>query len=246
MRFIVGRDALGDAVAFVARALPSRPVVPQLSAMLIQAGPDGLHLSCFDYEVSARVLVEADVTEPGLALVPGRLLAEITRSLPRAEARFSADGEMVTLVCGHAEFGLVCLPAEEYPALPDSPVPVGTADGGILASAISQVAPAASRDDAMPMLTAVCLDISGEVLTLAATDRYRLAARDVAFQPAEPGLRALALVPARIKCKRPQAGLGSWSRRRGCWRLEFRPRWRSPRGAISGASQVRSRVRQRA
>jgi DNA polymerase-3 subunit beta len=197
VKFIVGREALGDAVAFVARALPSRPVVPQLSAMLIQAGPDGLSLSCFDYEVSARALVDAEVSEPGMALVPGRLLAEITRSLPRLDASFSADGEMVTLVCGHAEFGLVCLSAAEYPALPESPAPVGTVDGGVLSAAISQVAPAAARDDAVPMLTAVCLDVNGGVLTLAATDRYRLAARDVAFQPAETGLRALALVPAR-------------------------------------------------
>jgi len=198
VKFTVGREVLGDAVAFVARALPPRPVVPQLSAMLIQTGPDGLSLSCFDYEVSARALVDAEVSEPGMALVPGRLLAEITRSLPRLDASFSADGEMVTLTCGHAEFGLVCLPAAEYPALPESPPPVGTVDGGLLASAIGQVAPAAARDDSVPMLTAVCVDVSGDVLTLAATDRYRLAARDLAFQPAEPGLRALALVPARI------------------------------------------------
>ena len=61
-----------------------------------------------------------------------------------------------------------------------------------------QVAAAASRDDTLPMLTAVCLDISGQVITLAATDRYRLAAREVTFAPAEPDLRALALVPARL------------------------------------------------
>ena len=54
MKFRVGRDALGEAVAWVARALPSRPVVPVLSGMLLQADDDGLTLSCFDYEVSAR------------------------------------------------------------------------------------------------------------------------------------------------------------------------------------------------
>ena len=82
MRFKVGREALGEAVAWVARALPSRPVVPVLSGLLLQADDDGLILSCFDYEVSARMRLEADVKEPGAALVPGRLLADITRSLP--------------------------------------------------------------------------------------------------------------------------------------------------------------------
>lgn len=198
MKFTVDRGALGEAVAFVSRALPSRPVVPLLSGMLIEAAAGRLTMSCFDYEVSARVSVDADVAGPGSALVPGRLLAEITRSLPDSPADFAADAGVVNLTCGRAEFGLVCLPMEDYPALPDSPEPVGVLDSGLLASAVAQVAPAASRDDTLPMLTAVCLDVAGDVMTLAATDRYRLAARDVAFAPSEPGRRALALVPAKI------------------------------------------------
>lgn len=198
MKFTVARDALGEAVAFISRALPSRPVVPVLSGMLVEAGDGGLTLSCFDYEVSARVRADAEVRAAGSALVPGRLLAEITRSLPDAPAEFASDGEVVNLRCGQAEFGLVCLPTREYPALPDSPEPVGAVDAAVLAAAVGQVAAAASRDDTMPMLTAICLDIAGDVMTLAATDRYRLAAREAAFAPAEPGIRALALVPARI------------------------------------------------
>ncbi len=198
MRFAVGRDALGEAVAFVSRALPSRPVIPLLSGLMLRAGADGLVLSCFDYEVSARMRVDAEVAEPGAALVPGRLLAEITKSLPARPAEFCDQGEIVRLTCGRAEFELVRLAAEEYPALPGSPPPAGTVNGGMLAAAIGQVAPAASRDDTLPMLTAVCLDVSGESLTLAATDRYRLAVRELPFDPAEPGMRAVALVPARF------------------------------------------------
>src|SRR5215472_5611289 len=159
MRFRVGREALGEAVAWVARALPSRPVVPVLSGLLLQADDDGLTLSCFDYEVSARTRLEADVKEPGAALVS--------------------------------------LPVAEYPALPEAPPAAGTVDGSVLAVAAAQVVPAASKDDTLPMLTAVCLDIDGETLTLAATDRYRLAVRDVRWEPAKAGLRAAAMVPAR-------------------------------------------------
>ena len=208
MKFTLGRDALGDAVAFVSRALPSRPVVPVLSGLLLEASAGGLTLSCFDYEVSARVLVDADVAEPGSALVPGRLLAEITRSLPAQPAAFCLDGDMVNLTCGRAEFGLVCLPAQDYPALPASPDPAGSVDAAVLATAVAQVATAASRDDTLPMLTAVCLDIAGDVMTLAATDRYRVAARDVAFLPADPGQQARALVPARFMAEAARAFAG--------------------------------------
>src|SRR5579863_10062905 len=198
MRFRVGRDALGEAVAFVSRVLPSRPVLPQLSCLLIEATDDGLTMSCFDYEISARCRLEAEIAEPGTALVPGRLLAEITRSLPSRPVEFSAESDVLSLVCGGVEFGLVCLPLDEYPALPDSPPSVFSVDGGVLAGAVGQVATSASRDDTLPMLTAICFDLDGDQLTLAATDRYRLAASRVVVTPDDPGTRALALVPARI------------------------------------------------
>src|SRR5579859_5586233 len=196
MKFQVEHDALADAVAWVARALPSRPVVPVLSGLRLDAA-DGLTLSCFDYELAATTRLPADIAEPGLALVPGRLLAEITRSLPGQPAEFRSDGDEITLTCGSAEFALVSLPTEEYPELPSAPPLAGTVDGGDLAAALAQVLPATSRDDTLPMLTGVCLDIRGDVMTLAATDRYRLAVRDVRWAPAQPGIRAIALVPGR-------------------------------------------------
>src|ERR1700760_2166829 len=92
MKFTVERDVLAEAVGWVSPALPSRPVIPVLSGLLLQAA-DGLVLSCFDYEVSARAEVDAEVSEPGTVLVPGRLLAEITRSLPSLPVEFADDPE---------------------------------------------------------------------------------------------------------------------------------------------------------
>jgi DNA polymerase III subunit beta len=196
MRFQAERDALADAVAWVSRALPGRPVIPVLSGLLLTAA-DGLTLSCFDYEVSARVQADAKVVEPGTVLVPGRLLAEITRSLPSLPAEFADDPEGVSLTCGSASFSLVTLPIEDYPDLPELPQAAGTVDGGALAAAISQVVPAASRDDTLPLLTGVNIEVNGGTMTLAATDRYRLAVRDLHWDPARPGITGAFLVPAR-------------------------------------------------
>src|ERR1700744_4812769 len=174
MKFQVERDVLAGAVGWVSRALPGRPVFPVLSGLLLQAA-DGLVLSCFDYEVSARAEVEAEVSEPGTVLVPGRLLAEITRSLPSLPVEFADDADGVSLTCGSASFTLVTLPVEDSPALPVLSWPAGPVDGGDLAAAVGQVAPAASRDDTLPLLTGVNLEVQGETMTLAAADRYRLA-----------------------------------------------------------------------
>src|SRR6201997_4743576 len=145
MRIIVERDALAEAVAWVARSLPSRPVLPILSGMLLEASPGSVTLSCFDYEVSARIQVDAEVADPGPALVPGRLAAEITRSLPPLPVEIDHEKEDVTVTCGPASFTLVTLPVKEYPRLPELPLLAGTVDGGALAPGIGPVAPAGHR-----------------------------------------------------------------------------------------------------
>jgi DNA polymerase-3 subunit beta len=197
MRFIVERDALAEAVAWVARSLPSRPVLPILSGLLLEASPGGLTLSCFDYEVSARIQVDAEVTEEGTALVPGRLLAEITRSLPPRPVEVDQEKDDVIVTCGPASFTLVTLPVREYPRLPELPLLAGTVDGGVLATAIGQVVPAASRDDTLPVITGVNLEIGDDSIRLVATDRYRLAIRELGWNPAHPGSSGSLLVPAK-------------------------------------------------
>ena len=197
MRIIVERDALAEAVAWVARSLPSRPVLPILSGMLLEASPGGLTLSCFDYEVSARIQVDAEVAEPGTALVPGRLLAEITRSLPPLPVEIDHEKDDVTVTCGPASFTLVTLPVREYPRLPELPWLAGTVDGGVLGTAIGQVAPAASRDDTLPVITGVNVEIGDDTIRLVATDRYRLAIRELGWNPAHPGSAGTLLVPAK-------------------------------------------------
>ncbi len=200
MKFRVERDVLAEAVAWAARSLPARPPVPVLAGLMLDANSDGggrLVLSSFDYEVSARVEVAADISEPGVALVSGRLLADISRSLPARPVEVTTDGAKVVVTCGSSRFTLLTLPVEDYPALPEMPGASGSLRGDVFAAAVAQVAVAAGRDDTLPVLTGVRLEIEGEKITMAATDRYRLAVRDLAWTPEQAGLSAIALVPAR-------------------------------------------------
>jgi DNA polymerase III subunit beta len=197
VRIRVGRDVLAEAVAWTARVLPSRPVAPVLSGLLLEA-TDDLSLSAFDYDVSARARVEAVVDEPGQVLIPGRLMAEISRSLPADDVEIVTEGAEAILTCGSAEFGLITMPVEDYPTLPTMPESIGAVGGGVFAEAVTQVAPASSRDDTLPMLTGIRVDIDGDAVAMAATDRYRIAARDFTWRPASSGLSASAMVPAKV------------------------------------------------
>ncbi|WP_022917304.1 DNA polymerase III subunit beta [Ruania albidiflava] len=198
MKFRVERDVLADAVTWTSRSLPTRPPSPVLAGVLLTADAEGsLVLSTFDYEVSARSTVTAEVEEAGSVLVSGRLLAEIARALPNKPVEVAVEDNRVMVVCGASRFTLLTMPVEEYPSLPDLPEVTGSIDGDGFARAIAQVTIAAGRDETLPLLTGVKLEIEGDTLTMLATDRYRLAMREVHWNPASPGVSRTALVRAR-------------------------------------------------
>lgn len=199
MKIRVERDVLAEAVAWTARSIPTRPgTLPQLSGVLITTGTDGLTMSGFDYETSARVTIPADVADAGQVLVSGRLLADISRALPNKPVDVSLDGAKLAVTCGSSRFSLQTMPVEDYPALPEMPEVVGTVDNEVFASAVSQAVTAAGRDDMLPVLTGVKIEIEGPTLSLLATDRFRLSLRELQWHPAQSDLTASALVPARV------------------------------------------------
>lgn len=198
MKFRVEREVLADAVSWVARGLPARPPAPVLAGVLIEADAEGsITLSAYDYELSAKVTVPADVEEAGSVLVLGKLLAEISRNLPAKPVDVATDGAKVQVTCGSSRFALPPMPVGDYPTLPTSPEPTGTVPGDIFTQAVAQVAIAADKGDTLPILTGVKMTIEGSTITLLATDRYRLALRELSWSPAVSDVSHEVLVPAR-------------------------------------------------
>jgi DNA polymerase-3 subunit beta len=197
MKFRVERDQLADAVAWTAKSLPTRPSVPVLAGVLMRVSDGQLTVSGFDYEVSSQVTVGVQADSDGAALVSGRLLAEITKALPAKPVEVAAVGSHLELVCGSARFTLPTMPVEDYPTLPTMPETAGVVEAQTFALAVAQVAIAAGRDETIPMLTGVRMELDGTTLALLATDRYRAAVRELAWRPNENGVSMQALVPAR-------------------------------------------------
>ncbi|WP_248242475.1 DNA polymerase III subunit beta [Microbacterium kunmingense] len=200
MRFHVNRDVFSEAVSFVVKLLPQRNPQPILAGVLIEASESGLSLSAFDYEASARTTIEATVDEPGTILVHGRLLSEIASRLPNAPIQIAVEDDGgILLTCGSARFTLSSMPVQEYPAIPEVSGESGLVPSEDFATAIAQVAFAASRDDVTPVLTGVQLEVTGTRLSLVATDRYRVALREIPWDggSAASDEATTALVPAR-------------------------------------------------
>ena len=198
MKFQVNRDVFSEAVSFAVKLLPQRTTLPILSGVLIETTAEGLTLSSFDYEVSARTEIAAQVDEPGKILVSGRLLADIANRLPNAPVTFATEDGRIAVSCGSAKFTLLSMPVEEYPTLPQVSENSGLIKAEDFSQAIAQVAVAASRDDVTPVITGVQLEVSENAISLVATDRYRVAVREIEWDSGTSGLEtATALVPAR-------------------------------------------------
>lgn len=198
MKFQVDRDAMAEAVTWASRTLPSKSTQPLLTGLHLVAEKSNLVLSGSDADVSGQANVDADVEQPGTVLVPGRLLADITKSLPSAKIQFALNGNRVDITCGRSSFTIPTMPVAEYPPLPVMPEVSGTISGDEFANAIAQVATAASRDETLPAFTGIKIDVEGSVITMASTDRYRLAVREINWNPVSTTISTHTLIPARF------------------------------------------------
>ena len=196
MKFSVDSAALTDSVNWVSRSLSTRPIMTALLGIVIDVQKD-VTLSASDLETSAKSSFDADIKETGRVLVPGRLLTEISKALPNKTVNFVLEGSRVQVTAGSAKFTLPTLPLNEYPNLPNLPETTGAIASELFATAVNQVAVAAGRDDSLPTLTGIHIDINKESITLAATDRYRLAVREINWTPNDPELTTTALLRAR-------------------------------------------------
>ena len=206
LKFRLAREDFADAVAWVARILPTKqPSRPILAGVLITGSEEGLTITGFDSDVSAEVHVPAEIASPGSVLVSGRLLSEITRSLPAKPVEVSVEGSRMLLACGSAKFSLPTMPVEDYPTLPTLPAETGVVPADLVTEAVGQVAVAAGRDETISMLTGIRVEISGSKVVLAATDRFRLAVRELTWSTTSPDVEAAVLVPAKMLAEAAKA-----------------------------------------
>ena len=105
------------------------------------------------------------------------------------------------------------MPLVDYPELPELPEVSGTVDGTEFARAVSQVLVAASKDETLPILTGIRLEVQGDTMTLLATDRYRLAMRELTWSPTNPEISAQVLIKSKTLAEvgRTLAGSGELS-----------------------------------
>ena len=194
MKVEVNSQALADAVAWTTRVIDARPASPILAGVRLEAIDGTLQLSAFNYAISARHHIEAGVDETGSVLVLGKLLADITKSLPAAKTYLSTDGSTMTITSGKSTFTMQLMPDAEYPDLPVIPSKLGQVDAQTFTQAVTQASVAVSREENRPVLTGIRVQFQGDKVIMSSTDRFRLSRSSFTWTPENPDTNATALV----------------------------------------------------
>ena len=194
MKVEVNSQALADAVAWTTRVIDARPASPILAGVRLEAIDGTLQLSAFNYAISARHHIEAGVDEAGSVLVLGKLLADITKSLPAAKTYLSTDGSTITITSGKSTFTMQLMPDAEYPDLPVIPTNVGQVDAQTFTQAVTQASVAVSREENRPVLTGIRVQFQGNKVIMSSTDRFRLSRASFTWTPENPDTNTTALV----------------------------------------------------
>src|SRR3954468_21197747 len=199
MKFSVSREQFLAHLGIAVRGVSTRSAIQTLSGVMLRAGADGLELQATDMELGIRVSVDANVEREGAAVLPGRLLLDVVRSLPKDELslEYRSSEQDVEVVAGPSRFHLRTLPADDFPRLPEAgEAAVMSLPAAAFVETIGRVARSASRDETRPHLTGVLVSASAKELRMVATDSYRLSVKETTLGEALEGSLE-ANVPAR-------------------------------------------------
>jgi DNA polymerase III subunit beta len=198
LRITVAKDELAAKLATVARGVSTRTAVLVLGGIQLRAEAGQLHLAATDMEVSLRSSLEAQVDGEGTVVVPGRLLLDISRSLPDSEVTIEHRPEeaIVVVSSGTANYRLHTYSTEDFPRLPEvDTATLHAIDREALVETVARVGRSASRDESRPVLTGILVRFEPGKIVMAATDSYRLAVKETPVEGTLPELEAI--IPAR-------------------------------------------------
>jgi len=199
MKIEVEKSKFLSALGIAVRGASTRSAVQTLAGVMIRVDDERLELQATDLELGVRIQTDASIEREGSAVVPGRLLLDVVRSLPndRATLEYRSSQGDVEVISGPAKFHLRTLPVDEFPRLPEAgDASVVKLPAQAFVDTVNRVARAASRDETRPHLTGVLVSAAERELRMVATDSYRLSVKQTPLeQPVEGSLEAN--VPAR-------------------------------------------------
>jgi DNA polymerase-3 subunit beta len=199
MKVTVLQESLARGLSLVSRAVSPRSTLPVLSNVLVATDEGRLRLSATNLELGITCWIGAKIEQEGSTTVPARTFSDLVGTLPveQVSLNLNLPTQTLNVRAGTSNTEIKCIDAQEFP-----PLPVPDMEGAIQLNVadfkemISQVAFAASVDEARPVLMGVLLTVEKDTITMAAADGFRLSVRKgtLSQTAAQP---VTAIIPAR-------------------------------------------------
>ena len=175
MKVTALKENLHRPLTVLSRYINTRPALPVLANILIEATEEGLILSTTNLDVTVKAKVLAKTEQAGQITVPARLLSELVATLPAGNIKFSSTDSQLILASSTTEASLNTIPAADFPVLPvfnqQDAVSIPLS---LLNEVAQKVLFAAATDESRPVLTTLMLQPQTDNLTFVATDGFRL------------------------------------------------------------------------
>jgi len=199
MKVTCTQEALARGLGVVGRAVAARSPLPITANVLLTSDGGRLKLAATNLEITMSCWIQANIEEEGAITVPARLLTDFVGTLPndRISLTVAPRSRQVRLACARNEATIGGMDADDFPPAPVVKDGVSVQlDPKGLRQAIAQTVFAAATDDSRPVLTGVDTKFEGKLLTLAASDGFRLSVYKLPLEEAVSEATEI-VVPAR-------------------------------------------------
>ena len=178
MKFSCLKSDLVQAIQIAGRSVANKPQTPIMSGIYMHATENFLEIQATDYEIGVLLHIPAEVEKPGDAVVSGRYLQEVVRTLPEENVTVDYDREtkIFKIDSGRSNFTLLSMNAVDYPQIHQiSEGKTFKVSSAVLKDLIRRTTFACSTDETRPVFTGALLELEGNAVRMVATNVHRLA-----------------------------------------------------------------------
>lgn len=189
MHFFVLKENLNKALTIVGRNISSRPQLPVLSNILLQAENGQIRITTTNLDLGIIITIPAKIEKKGEITVPGKLLTEFISTLSADKIEFKLESQNLLVKTEKNQTTFMTIAASEFPSSPEVSQTKNTFNFRTIKDAIGRTVFAASIDEGRPVLTGIKIVLLDEKMTLAATDGYRLSIESIEIPGKKDELR---------------------------------------------------------
>lgn len=196
MKAVVSKLDLVSLIGKIQSVIASKPAIPILVNVLIEAMDDQLIITATDLSVSMRCYIEAKVIEEGAIALPARRFFQLVREITSPQIKISAPTtEVAEITTGSSVFKINGMNQTEFPAFPDLTGSLKISlSNAVLKQMLSKTVFSAAKEDSRYMLNGVRIRIAENLATFIGTDGKRLAKSSAPIE-ADPTAEGAHVIP---------------------------------------------------